>query len=71
MALMDEAAVSYQAVLTKIDKIKPTELDPHAAGDDGRAAQARGGLSRRSRDIIPNGSRDRRAARRDRALANM
>ncbi|MBX9589955.1 MAG: ribosome biogenesis GTP-binding protein YihA/YsxC [Hyphomonadaceae bacterium] len=26
MALMDEAAVSYQAVLTKIDKIKPTEL---------------------------------------------
>ena len=26
MELMDEAAVSYQAVLTKIDKIKPTEL---------------------------------------------
>jgi GTP-binding protein len=26
MSLMDEAAVSYQAVLTKIDKIKPTEL---------------------------------------------
>jgi GTP-binding protein len=26
MALMDEAAVSYQGVLTKIDKIKPTEL---------------------------------------------
>lgn len=26
MTLMDEAAVSYQAVLTKIDKIKPTEL---------------------------------------------
>ena len=26
MALMDEAAVSYQAVLTKADKIKPTEL---------------------------------------------
>ena len=26
MALMDEAAVSYQAVLTKIDKIKPTDL---------------------------------------------
>jgi GTP-binding protein len=26
MALMDEAAVSYQAVLTKIDKLKPTEL---------------------------------------------
>jgi GTP-binding protein len=27
MALMDEAAVSYQAVLTKTDKIKPTELE--------------------------------------------
>lgn len=27
MALLDEAAVTYQAVLTKIDKIKPTELD--------------------------------------------
>jgi GTP-binding protein len=26
MALMDEAAVSYQAVLTKIDKVKPHEL---------------------------------------------
>ena len=26
MALMDEAAVSYQAVLTKTDKIKPTDL---------------------------------------------
>ena len=26
MALMDEAAVSYQGVLTKIDKLKPTDL---------------------------------------------
>jgi GTP-binding protein len=26
MALMDEAAVSYQAVLTKVDKLKPTDL---------------------------------------------
>jgi GTP-binding protein len=26
MRRLDEAAVSYQAVLTKIDKIKPTEL---------------------------------------------
>lgn len=26
MKLLDEAAVSYQAVLTKIDKVKPTEL---------------------------------------------
>lgn len=27
MELLDEAAVSYQGVLTKIDKIKPTELE--------------------------------------------
>jgi GTP-binding protein len=27
MALMDEAAVSYQAVLTKADKVKPSALD--------------------------------------------
>jgi len=26
MRLMDEAAVSYQGVLTKADKVKPTEL---------------------------------------------
>jgi GTP-binding protein len=26
MALMDEAAVSYQGVLTKLDKLKPTEI---------------------------------------------
>jgi GTP-binding protein len=26
LSLMDEAAVSYQAVLTKIDKVKPTDL---------------------------------------------
>jgi GTP-binding protein len=26
LALMDEAAVSYQGVLTKVDKLKPTEL---------------------------------------------
>jgi len=27
MAMLDEAAVSYQLVLTKADKVKPTELD--------------------------------------------
>jgi GTP-binding protein len=36
MALMDEAAVSYQAVLTKIDKIKPTDFTrmQQAAADE-------------------------------------
>ncbi|HZT49329.1 MAG TPA: YihA family ribosome biogenesis GTP-binding protein, partial [Hyphomicrobiaceae bacterium] len=36
MRLMDEAAVSYQAVLTKADKIKPPRLEEvvaHVAGD--------------------------------------
>jgi GTP-binding protein len=32
MRLLDEAAVSYQAVLTKIDKIKPHQLTAVAAG---------------------------------------
>lgn len=31
MALLDEAAVNYQIVLTKCDKIKPTELDARIA----------------------------------------
>jgi GTP-binding protein len=32
MDLMDQAAVSYQAVLTKIDKIRPAELAQRTAG---------------------------------------
>ena len=43
MALMDEAAVSYQAVLTKIDKLKPTELagiERAAAGELAKHAAA-------------------------------
>ncbi|HZT48010.1 MAG TPA: ribosome biogenesis GTP-binding protein YihA/YsxC [Hyphomicrobiaceae bacterium] len=32
MRLMDEAAVSYQAVLTKADKVKPPHLDTVVAG---------------------------------------
>ena len=47
MALMDEAAVSYQAVLTKIDKIKPTDLTRMQQATADELAQARGRLSRR------------------------
>jgi GTP-binding protein len=32
MTLLDEAAVSYQVVLTKIDKVKPAELEQRIAG---------------------------------------
>jgi GTP-binding protein len=38
MTMLDEAAVSYRLVLTKADKIKPTEL---AAVTDRTAAEAR------------------------------
>jgi GTP-binding protein len=34
MELMDQAAVSYQAVLTKIDKVKPAELAQRIATTD-------------------------------------
>jgi GTP-binding protein len=34
MRLMDEAAVSYQGVLTKADKLKPTELARVAAATE-------------------------------------
>src|SRR6185312_1828330 len=32
MTLLDEAAVSYQVVLTKVDKVKPAELEERVAG---------------------------------------
>ena len=46
--LLDEAAVTYQLVLTKIDKIKPAELGTMMAEHGEATAQAPGGLSRRS-----------------------
>ena len=51
MALMDEAAVSYQAVLTKIDKLKPTELSA-CSKPLRRPAQARRRLSSAACDIL-------------------
>ena len=46
MGMLDKAAVSYQLVLTKADKIKPTELATDDGRDRGRGAQARRRLSR-------------------------
>ncbi len=42
MSLLDEAAVSYAIVLTKIDKLKPAELDAarNAADSEGRKHKA-------------------------------
>ncbi len=62
MQLMDEAAVSYQAVLTKVDKIKPAELVRVTQNDRGGAGQARGRLSGDARHVLADGSRGCRAA---------
>ncbi len=45
MTLLDEAAVSYQVVLTKADKPKASELAAAAREDRPRPCQAPGGLS--------------------------
>jgi GTP-binding protein len=37
MAMLDEAAVSYHLVLTKADKVKPTELDEVRARTEAQA----------------------------------
>ena len=46
MEMLDEAAVGYHLVLTKADKIKPTELGATLEAIAGRGAQASGRASR-------------------------
>ena len=64
--LLDESAVTYQLVLTKIDKIKPAELEKvgrcHRQGD----CQAPGGLSADPSDLGRQGHGNRRAPGPDR-----
>ena len=67
MELMDQAAVSYQAVLTKTDKIKPAELRPKGRDDGRGVATAPGGLSRPARNLRPVRVWHRRAAGASRA----
>ena len=66
MDLLDEAAVSYQVVLTKIDKLKPREVDSRAGRHRRGAGEARGGLRDADRDLVGDRQRYSRAARRDR-----
>ena len=61
MALLDEAAVSYQAVLTKGDKIKPPRLRRGSGDAAGRACDARGSLRAGAGHLLA----DRRRCRRD------
>ncbi len=64
MTLLDEAAVSYQVVLTKADKPKASELAAIQAKVARDAGQAPGGLSANPHHLGPLGRRHRGAARR-------
>ncbi len=66
MKLLDEAAVSYQVVLTKADKPKAAELQAVQAKVAERAGQAPGGLSANAHHLGPHGLRHQGAPRRDR-----
>ena len=57
MTLLDEAAVSYQAVLTKADKPKASELEAVISQSEGRARQAAGGFSTGNCDLVADGRR--------------
>ena len=63
MTLMDEAAVSYQGVLTKADKPKAAELAAIEAKVASRARQAPCGLSTTDRHLRPDRGRHPRAPR--------
>jgi GTP-binding protein len=66
MELLDEAAVSYQVVLTKIDKLKPAQVAAVGGRNRRGAGEARGRLRDPDRHVIGEGQRHRRIARRDR-----
>ena len=63
MKLLDEAAVSYQVVLTKADKPKASELEAVQAKVASDAGQAPGGLSANPHHLGPHGRRHQGAAR--------
>ena len=67
LALLDKAAVSYQLVLTKTDKIKPAGVPQADRGDACQDQEAAGGLSGRSGDLVGEGRGPRGIARGDRA----
>ena len=65
---LDRAGVSYQIVLTKTDKVKPSELAARESRDRRGDPQASGGASGDHRHILGERRRSRRAPRRDRCL---
>ncbi len=69
MKLLDEAAVSYQVVLTKADKPKASELADSPSQGRKRACQASGGLSANPHHLGAARGRHRRAARGGRQAA--
>ena len=66
MTLMDEAAVSYQGVLTKADKPKAGDLAAIESKVVSRACQASRGLPTTDRHLGPHRGRPSRASRRHR-----
>ena len=64
---LDEAAVSYQIVLTKADQVKASELEARDGHDGRRARQAARGVSRDHGDLGARRRRNAGTARHDRA----
>ena len=64
LSLLDKAAVSYQVVLTKTDKIKAPAVPKLIAETLEKIKEKTGGLSGSALDILGKGQRPRRAARR-------
>ena len=71
MTLMDEAAVSYQVVLTKADKPKAARVGQGHRAGRGRACQAPGRLSGGNCHLRPDRRRHPGASRRHRWLADL
>ena len=68
LSLLDKAAVSYQIVLTKTDKIKAGRRAAPDRRDTGEDQEAAGGLSRRHRHVLGEKSRAwKNCARRSRS----
>ena len=70
LELLDKAAVSYQLVLTKADKLKPARARHGRRGDAGGDRQAPGGAPGGARHVVGNRRRNPGIARRDRGASS-
>ena len=64
---LDEAAVSYQIVLTKADQVKKSELEKRVADTAAALAKRPAAFPEILADLVARGRRHAGAARRDRA----